>query len=832
MADDATIDRLASNIAGIESAGSGDYNALGVVIPKSGDRAYGKYQIMGENVPKWTKEATGVEVTPDQFLADPDLQERTARYKMAQYYDQFGNDEDVASMWHAGVPYEQAVREGRKDPLGTKTADYGKRVAAGGAPKPQPTIVVLPDGREVDLGVNPTPELIEQVKTKIRADFPDLGAAPSPQPAAVGDTAPIAPPAAPPPPTTPKPAESPQLSVEKPWRGLSVDEAAAEMNTAVGLSPDSALGQYGASVGKPLTDALSDVYNAFFQSAPAGGDPTKLATWGDALDRSLKLLHPLGVPAEIAGNLAFQALTDAGAPPEVSGALATLTSLGVGAKTPVPGLDVTPGPRMPLQGTRATRAAAAEAETAATQAEAAVPIAQTASDDLATRADELAAEADAAAQTASPSPTARARAQAELNPGDTAPTAGSAAVTGQLQRELDEVRNPVKGIYDAVLDKAEAEHRSLDPSTYQGLSEQVAALKEDLGATLTGQPAQVIDEIEQAINTGSRLSYRQLDAYKQQLDTLFPGRVPRGATPRQRALYDYKWDVRDRMRSMVDDEDRKWLEAADALWRDVIVGKDNPQALGNLVQLARKNPQTFVERVFGAGTADKQGVYAQAVMRHLPDATKTQLREATLARAIDAATDTTTGNLDPARLLQTVGRYNENFAEAMLPPNVRQFFTLLQREQAAVGETALAARAGAREAGAAARAVGTAERAAGAARRTADQATRAAQEPNRIARMTALGLEIGGTAAVHTAFGPVAGAAAAGAAGARRALQLFIPRASLARALADSPTANLLVRAIKTPFNSRITPTIITMIRNRGTSVGYLGEPAKEQEQP
>jgi hypothetical protein len=39
-------------IANNESAGSGGYSAIGPVV--NGDRAYGKYQVMGANIPEWT----------------------------------------------------------------------------------------------------------------------------------------------------------------------------------------------------------------------------------------------------------------------------------------------------------------------------------------------------------------------------------------------------------------------------------------------------------------------------------------------------------------------------------------------------------------------------------------------------------------------------------------------------------------------------------------------------------------------------------------------------------------------------------------------------------
>ena len=53
-------------IANIESRGSGGYSALGP-LTKKGDRAYGRYQVMGDNLPSWTKEALGRQLTPDEF---------------------------------------------------------------------------------------------------------------------------------------------------------------------------------------------------------------------------------------------------------------------------------------------------------------------------------------------------------------------------------------------------------------------------------------------------------------------------------------------------------------------------------------------------------------------------------------------------------------------------------------------------------------------------------------------------------------------------------------------------------------------------------------------
>lgn len=851
MADPALIDSIAGRIAGIESGG-GNYAALGPTTDK-GDRAYGKYQIMGSNIPSWTQEALGKPLTPEQFLADQDAQEKTAKHRMGVYLDEYGTPEDVASMWHSGLPYKEAVARGRKDQLGTTTESYGARVREGVGEEsalaaPPAFVDDTPDPSRLSAffaDPNVPQEAKDQVGKAMRAKIGGGVATPTPEPAI-----------APPPEPTVAPADVPTPASATPARDTDVDQSAMDTNTFYGLSPDNKFGKYAAALGKPAADALYDVYKGLTQDAPAEGDPTALATWGDVLDRSLKLLHPFAVPAEAAGNVAFQALTDAGASPEWAGALGTIASVIAGYKTP--GIKSEPVPKMPLQGTAATRAAAAETGALATQADEAVAAARAAEEAAVQRgegltaqaetaatssravAEDAARQAEAAAQTASPTPETAARAKAALTPAGTAATEGSAAVTGQLERELKDIKDPVQGIYNTLVDTAEAEHRSLDPSNYKSISEQIAALKNELGPTLSGQSKAVIENVENQINTGQRLGAKLLDEYKQQLDTLFPGRVPHGATPKQRALYDFKWNVRDMMRSMYDGEEKQWAEAADALWRDTIIGKDSPTALGNLVKLAKKNPRTFAERVFGSGTADKQGVYAKAVMQHLDDAGKAQVRESVLSRAMDNATDPTTGNLDPSKLLTNISRYTKDFYDAVISKEADSFFKVLRQEQAAVGETATAAKRGAqwasaaeseaastakaasREASAAGRAVTAAEREAGAAKSAAEKASEEATKPNRLAHLTAKGLEIGvaeiaGRLGVHVPGGGVIG--------------LLIPSNFLAKALADSKTANLLTRALKMPANAKAGVALIEALRNRNTSVNFLsGEQPQESK--
>jgi hypothetical protein len=95
-------------IAGVESGGSKDpYSAEGPVT-SSGDRAYGKYQVMGANVPAWTEKYLGVRMTPEEFKANPAAQEKVFEGQFGSYLDRYGNLRDAASMWFSGRPMTAA----------------------------------------------------------------------------------------------------------------------------------------------------------------------------------------------------------------------------------------------------------------------------------------------------------------------------------------------------------------------------------------------------------------------------------------------------------------------------------------------------------------------------------------------------------------------------------------------------------------------------------------------------------------------------------------------------------------------------------------------------
>jgi hypothetical protein len=105
-------------ISAIESGGN--YRALGPVTT-SGDRAYGKYQVMGANIPAWTEQYYGTRLTPAQFLMNEDAQEKVFEGRFGGYMSQYGPD-NAASMWFSGRPLSQAGNAA--DVTGTTVPSY------------------------------------------------------------------------------------------------------------------------------------------------------------------------------------------------------------------------------------------------------------------------------------------------------------------------------------------------------------------------------------------------------------------------------------------------------------------------------------------------------------------------------------------------------------------------------------------------------------------------------------------------------------------------------------------------------------------------------------
>lgn len=109
----------------------GNYSARGPVVTSGmykGEQAAGKYQIMPGNIPQWSKEALGYSVSLDEFLSSPELQDKIAQYKIGKLMNQYGNIEDVASVWFSGRPLAKAGNA--KDVIGTTVPNYVKNVSS------------------------------------------------------------------------------------------------------------------------------------------------------------------------------------------------------------------------------------------------------------------------------------------------------------------------------------------------------------------------------------------------------------------------------------------------------------------------------------------------------------------------------------------------------------------------------------------------------------------------------------------------------------------------------------------------------------------------------
>lgn len=128
-------------IASIESKGSGDYEAVGPTHPKMG-RALGRYQIMEANIGPWSREVLGREVTPDEFMANPELQDAIFDGKFNSYVQKFG-PEGAAQAWFAGPG--GVGKTNRKDSLGTDVGTYGRKFMSALGPQGQPAEVASLD---------------------------------------------------------------------------------------------------------------------------------------------------------------------------------------------------------------------------------------------------------------------------------------------------------------------------------------------------------------------------------------------------------------------------------------------------------------------------------------------------------------------------------------------------------------------------------------------------------------------------------------------------------------------------------------------------------------
>jgi hypothetical protein len=156
----------ASAIASIESGGK--YDKLGPVIKQghqlAGDRAYGKYGVMGANVGPWTEKYVGQRMTPEQFVQSPEAQEAVFKGEFGRLSKAYG-PEGASRAWFAG---EGGMNKpNRSDQLGTTVSGYGQKFSkalgpqvaslgngmpASDTPAPQPAGPQMAQGNTVNRG--------------------------------------------------------------------------------------------------------------------------------------------------------------------------------------------------------------------------------------------------------------------------------------------------------------------------------------------------------------------------------------------------------------------------------------------------------------------------------------------------------------------------------------------------------------------------------------------------------------------------------------------------------------------------------------------------------
>lgn len=187
MANTLTFEQFFWAIAQQESGGN--YGAVGVYV--RGDRAYGKYQVMGNNIPSWTKAYLGKSLTPQQFLNSPSAQEAVAKGRLKSYYNKYG-DRGAASAWYSGNPnlhsstrsqsggpsiksyVDSVLRRGGGAPSGGSSSTSGGGEASGGPVVPKLNEQELAEQYGFTSGfLNANPELKKLMKSAVAGGWAD-----------------------------------------------------------------------------------------------------------------------------------------------------------------------------------------------------------------------------------------------------------------------------------------------------------------------------------------------------------------------------------------------------------------------------------------------------------------------------------------------------------------------------------------------------------------------------------------------------------------------------------------------------------------------------------
>ena len=140
-------------ISSIESGGN--YGAVGPTHPKLG-RALGKYQVMEANIGPWSSEVLGREVTPDEFLSSPQIQDAIFDAKFGGYVQRYGED-GAAQAWFGGPG--GVGKLDRKDSLGTSIGAYTNKFRNALGEDYNRTQPFLPEQNQLTRPVRQSPQI-------------------------------------------------------------------------------------------------------------------------------------------------------------------------------------------------------------------------------------------------------------------------------------------------------------------------------------------------------------------------------------------------------------------------------------------------------------------------------------------------------------------------------------------------------------------------------------------------------------------------------------------------------------------------------------------------
>lgn len=129
-----SLPQFLQSLANRETGGQPDpYKAEGKKVTTGeykGDRAYGKYQIMGKNIPQWTEQYLGKKMSVKEFIDDPHAQDMMMAKRATELYGKYGSWGDVASVHFTGQPLAIA-NPNVKDDNGTAAHNYVEDVING-----------------------------------------------------------------------------------------------------------------------------------------------------------------------------------------------------------------------------------------------------------------------------------------------------------------------------------------------------------------------------------------------------------------------------------------------------------------------------------------------------------------------------------------------------------------------------------------------------------------------------------------------------------------------------------------------------------------------------